>query len=1170
MPKTIQKSDESAKKAEEKEKDGLEFVHLHTHSHYSLLQALPKVDELVKSAKKQGMPALALTDNGNLYGAIEFFKECEKAGIKAIIGVDFFLAARTRHDKEPRIDNRTKKLVLLAKDLTGYYNLINLVTKSNLEGFYYRPRIDRELLEKYKEGLIAILPSFGGEAVHAIKAGNRAEAIDVLNYYKSIFNKDLTEEESNDPEKSNVFIEITRHSDIENHDQAMNRLVEIGRETNIPIIAAHNIYYLNKDDKKARTTLLSVQKSFSNGPVEDDEGDFSFLKIDEINELFKDIPEAISNTVKIANRCNAKIELGKWVFPRLDIDAPKNPDGSFVSPHPYDDELRRIVFEGFEKRDVPKDEFMLKRAEYELEVIKNKGYAPYFLVVADLLRFAKQNRILSNIRGSVSGSLVTFLAGITNINPIEYEIPFERFLNPDRPSAPDIDMDYADDRRDEMVEYARVKYGRDKVAQIGTFGTMAARGSVRDVTRALGYPVSVGDRIAKLIPMGKQGFPMTIELALEQVPELKTAYETEADTQRIIEMAKKIEGCARHIGVHAAGVVISPTEITDYTPLQFDTKGENKVITQYDMYSIEDAGLLKFDFLGLKNLSIIADTLDLVLKRHGVDIDLDTIDLEDQKTFAMLQRGDTEDLFQLNGDGMTRFLKELKPTSIHDINAMVALYRPGPLQFIPDYIARKHDASKIPDMDPAIYDILKSTYGVLVYQDDLLMMAHKLAGYNWGEVDKFRKAVGKKIPEEMALQKQKFIEGCMKHSMWSKARGEEVWAWIEPFAAYGFNKAHSVSYGRVAYITAYLKANYLPEYMSAVLTHESNDIEKIAVSVNECNRLNLPVLPPDINESYGNFTVVDNSPTDSLNQNKISNQETETDQNSEKSDRSKEFDESKKTNHGVTIRFGLNSIKNFGVGISEAIIAERNKNGKYKSLEDFLNRVRDRNLNKKSLESLIKAGAMDAFGDRGVMLYNIEGLLHFNKEQQKNLAGQTSLFAGLTDSSGADLGGLTLVDKGKVDKSTELIWEKELIGLYVSGHPLDKYRHILEKREDNIDKIKKSIIEESDKYLAEAKSVPTNINGKTVYRKETYARAVIVAGIVEEVKEIATKKDPTQKMLFIKVADFSGSIEMVVFPKVYEQFKKSLVVDKCVVMKAKTSFRNDTPSLILDNVRELN
>lgn len=1129
------------------------FIHLHTHSHYSLLQALPKIDLMVKKAKKFGMDSIALTDNGNLYGAIEFFKDCEKYGVKGLIGVDFFTAIRTRRDKEPRIDNRSRKLILIAKDLTGYQNLVQLVTKSNFEGFYYRPRIDKELIEQHSEGLIAILPSFGGEAVHSIKAGNKTEALQWITYYKSIFNKGLSEKESSNPSKSNLFIEITKHSDLENHDQAMARMVELGNECNVPIVAAHNIFYLEKDDKKARTTLLSVQKSFGTSN-EDDEGDFSFLSIPEIENLFSDLPQAISNTRIIADRCNVKIELGKWVFPAIDLYAPKNIDGTFVSKHPYDDELRRIVYEGFDKRNVSKSEQMITRVEYELEVIRNKGYAPYFLVVADLLQYARANKILSNIRGSVSGSLITFLAGITNINPIEYGIPFERFLNPDRPSAPDIDMDFADNRRDEMVEYARRKYGRDKVAQIGTFGTMAARGSVRDVTRALGYHVSIGDRIAKMIPMGKQGFPMTIELALEQVAELKNIYEEEKDTKTILDMAKKIEGSARHISVHAAGVVISPTEITDFTPLQYDTKGENKIITQYDMYSIEDAGLLKFDFLGLKNLSIIADTLTIVHDRHNIEIELDKIPLDDKKTFEMLQRGETEDLFQLNGDGMTRFLKELKPTNIHDINAMVALYRPGPLQFIPDYIARKHDPSKIPYIDPAIYAILESTFGVLVYQDDLLMMAHKLAGYSWGEVDKFRKAVGKKIPTEMALQKQKFIEGCKNFSGWEESRGEEVWKWIEPFASYGFNKAHSVSYGWVAYITAYLKANFTAEYMSAVLTHESNDIEKIAVSVHECKRMKIEVLPPDINESFGNFTVVDVIDI-------------------EKTDPKTGI----VTPGGArtTIRFGLHSIKNFGEGITAVIIEERNKNGKFKNLEDFLIRIRDRGLNKKSLESLIKSGVMDRFDDRGVMMYNIEALLHFNKEQQKNLAGQISLFAGLLDTRGANMDGLRLVQEGHVKKELELVWEKELIGLFVSGHPLDKYKNILEKEEraeKTIDRIKRNIIEESEKYSEEytANSKPILSADGKYSRKETYTKFITeVAGIIEETKEIPTKKDPTQKLLFLKLADFTGSVEMVVFPKTYDQFKSSLIVDKCVLMNVKTSFRNETPSLILESIKVL-
>ncbi len=1174
------------------------FVHLHTHTHYSLLQALPKIPDMLKKAKGYGMDALAITDNGNLYGAIEFVKECAnpKTAMKPIIGVDFFVATRTRHDKEPRIDNRSKKLLLIAKDSIGYENLKQLVTLSNFEGFYYRPRIDKELIEKYKEGLIAIMPSFGGEAVSFARTNNIDEAKRVIEYYKSVFGT------STDPKESNLFIEVTRHDDLEDHKTSMDRMAKIAEETGVPLVGAHNIFYLDPDDKKARTTLLSVQK-IGSGPVEDDEGDFSFKSPDEMYEMLAEYKDACENTGIIADRCTLEIVLGKWVFPKIEIDEEfKNAE------KPYDEYLKKIVYAGFERRNVEKTPDVLKRVEYELEVIRNKGYAPYFLVVADLLKYAREHNILSNIRGSVSGSMVTYLSGITNIDPLEYEIPFERFLNPDRPSAPDIDMDYADNRRDEMVSYARKKYGEDKVAQIGTFGTMAARGSVRDVTRALGYPHALGDQIAKQIPMGKQGFPMTIELALKTVPELKEFYDSNEDVKKIIDMAEKIEGCARHMGIHAAGVVISPTEITDYTPLQYDPKGENKIITQYDMYSIEDAGLLKFDFLGLKNLSIIADAIEIAEARNkntvytkpdgstvtGLKIDLDTIPLDDQKTYDMLKRGETEDLFQLNGDGMTRFLKELKPTNIHDINAMVALYRPGPLQFIPDYIARKHDPSKIPPMDPDVYEILKKTFGVLVYQDDLLMMAHKLAGYSWGEVDKFRKAVGKKIPEEMALQREKFIKGCMEHSKWTKERAEEVWAKIEPFASYGFNKAHSVSYGRVAYITAYLKANWPAEYMSAVLTHESGDVEKVSISVKECERMKIKVLPPNVNESFGNFGVVAEN----------------------------------------TIRFGLFSIKNFGEGIASVIIKERKTGGKFKHLEDFLNRIKDKNLNKKSLESLIKAGAMDEFGERGIMLANLQDMLDYNRERTKLPDNQDSLFGMFGDSDGSPVQHLKLKDADKATQTEKLGWEKELLGLYISGHPLDKYREVLDKRDTNIFKLRKLIEQDAEEFAqkqakeAEAQAVKDSMdrqrrefqiangiktdeekaaekvaaeaakvaedeaNGikpkkkvdpnapkkrfdKEAWKKQMAAnqpreRQVVVAGIIEEVKEIATKKDPSVRMMFLKLADFTGSIEVVVFPKTYEQFKSILVPEKCVAIKAKTSSRNGTPSLIVDTIKVMN
>jgi DNA polymerase-3 subunit alpha len=1066
------------------------FTHLHTHSHYSLLSALPKIDDLVGEAKKLGMTALGLTDNGNLYGAIEFIKACQKKEIKPILGVDFYVAARSRKDMQAGIDNRRTRLVLLAMNDVGYHNLIQLVTISHLEGFYYKPRIDRELLEKYNEGLVCISPSFSGEIAQSLKSRNQDKAKEVAEFYKKVFGGKTAEE-------NRLFIEITRHPEIDGHESNMKTLYQFAKSQNIPVMAAHDVYYLKPEDRFARETLVRVNShSDASDKISDsDEDDFSFISAERADELFHDMPDAIANTEKIIDMCNLNVKLGVWAFPKYIVESGRS----------YTDELRHLVFEGFTTRNVEKTEDAVKRTEYELKVIKDKGYEPYFLVVADMLRFAREHKILSNIRGSVSGSMVTYLAGITNINPIEYEIPFERFLNPDRPSAPDIDMDYADDRRDEVIEYVRNKYGSDKVAQIGTFGTMAARGSVRDVARAMGFPYDVGDRISKLIPMGSQGFPMTIERALQDVVELKTAYDTEPDTKRIIDMASKIEGCARHIGVHAAGVVVSPEPLTNYTALQFDPKGEGKIITQYDMYSIDEngAGLLKFDFLGLKNLTIIADAIARIKKIDDVDVDYDTIPMDDKKTFEMLARGETADLFQLNGDGMTRFLKDLKPTTIHDINAMVALYRPGPIGFIPEYIARKHDRSLIKYLDPMLEKILDKTYGILVYQDDLLMMAHLIAGYSWGEVDKFRKAVGKKIPEEMALQKEKFIKGCISHSKWSEKKAKEVWKWIEPFAAYGFNKAHSVSYGRVAYITAYLKAHFPEIYLSAVLTSEQGDTEKVAETMAECKRIGIPVLPPDVNESFSQFTVIK--------------------------------DEQKK----YRIRFGLVTIKNFGQGISTAIIEERKRGGKFTSLANFLDRVKDKNLNKKSLESLIKAGAMDCFGeDRGVMLANLDLILDYNKENSNQHADQDSLFGGMTDTSSVPT--LKLIQVPPAEMRDKLAWEKELLGLYISGHPLERYREVITENGMDIKKAFETIKE---------------------------GAATIFAGIITEVREIQTKKNET--MAFVTIQDFSGSAEAVVFPRVYKEFHSLIVPDRCIAVKANINTRNGEKGFIIERVRGL-
>ena len=1077
------------------------FVHLHVHSHYSLLQALPKIPDLIDAAKKNKMSALALTDNGNLYGAIEFYKACQKENIKPIIGLDAYVAIRARFDKQAGVDNRRTRLVLLAKNLIGYKNLLKLVTYSHLEGFYYKPRIDRELLEKYHDGLVALLPFFSSEVSSALKNRDQEKAETTAKWYKKIFGEDC-------------YLEITHHPEIENHQELMEKVVAIGKKINLPLAAAHNVYYISPDDKKAHETLLSIQNGGdgTEHKIFDGNGDFSFISSEDMEKSFADLPEALAGTKAIVEKCHLEIPLGQWVFPEFKLPNGETPDEA----------LRKIVMAGFEKRNMLKTKELNERVEYELKVIGNKGYAPYFLVVSDLLRFAHEHKILTTIRGSVAGSLVTYLAGITNVNPIEYKLPFERFLNPERPSAPDIDMDFADNRRDEMINYVKQKYGTDKVAQIGTFGTMMARGAVRDVARALGFEYAVGDKISKMIPLGSQGFPMTLARALEMVVELKALYKNDKDAREIIDLAKKIEGCARHISVHAAGVVIAPKPLIEYTPLQYDPKGEGlpagktgKIITQYDMYAAEEAGLLKFDFLGIKNLAIIADAAERVEKLEGQKIDIENIPLNDKKTFEMLAKGETAGLFQLNGDAMTKFLIDLKPTDINDINAMVALFRPGPMKNIPEYIARKHKQKPIVYMHPKMEKYLKESYGILVYQEDIMFTALELAGYTWKTVDKLRKAIGKKIPKEMAEQHEVFVDGCQKCSGISKDKAEKIWDLFEPFQGYGFNKAHAASYGKVAYQTAYLKAHFPAIYMSAVLTADAGDVEKIGETIAECKRMGISVLPPSVNESFSQFTVI-------------------------------------KENENYKIRFGLVTIKNFGQGVSTAIIEERKRAaavgagqaGRFKSLGDFLTRVQDKNLNKKSLEALIKAGALDEFGssvgERGAMLANIENLLEYNRECSRTPASQNSLFGALAD-SGATIPDLRLEPAPPIAAAEKLAWEKELLGLYISGHPLDKYRDKLEKREVNIRRVKEELREGME---------------------------AVIAGIVEETRAIITKAN--EQMMFARLADFSGSIEVVIFPRIFNDYKKILAADKLLAIKGRISNRNGVISLIAEKIKELN
>lgn len=1057
------------------------FIHLHTHSDYSLLDGMSKIGEMVKLATEYEMPALALTDHGVLYGAIDFYKACTKAGIKPIIGMEAYVAPHTIHDRRPGIDNHHRHLTLLATNHAGYVNLVKLVTTSHLEGFFGKPRVDKNLLRAHAEGLICLSGDVSSELAYALNNDDTERAENIVKEHQDIFGID------------NYFIEVTHHPLVEGAPKIREASIALAKKLNVPLVATQDSHYLRRDDQRAHETLLAVQQSSDPDDVRRlflSGDDFSFIDTPTAYEYFQDIPEAVENTQKIADRCNLELTLGVWSFPNLEI-----PEGTT-----YGEVLKKACYEGLSFREMKKTPEVEERIAYELDIIETKGYSGYILIVADLMRFARENQILTTARGSGAGSLVCYLTGITNVDPLYFNLPFERFLNPERPSAPDIDMDFADARREEVIEYARKKYGEDHVAQIGTFGTMMARGAVRDVARAAGYPYAVGDRISKMIPMGKQGFPMTVDRALEMIPELDDIYKKEEDAQEIIDLAKRLEGTSRHVSIHAAGVVIAPHPLRELIPTQFDPTGE-KIITQYDMHCVEDMGLVKFDFLGIKNLSILSDAIDNVEKHHGIRVDIEKIPMDDATTYALLARGETNALFQLNGAGMTRYVKELKPDNIHDINAMVALYRPGPMAFIPDYIARKENPELVTYMDPRMEPILKNSYGIITYQDDILMIAIQLAGYSWGEADKFRKAIGKKIPTEMQLQKDKFIKGCLNGGMTRKTV-RELWEQIETFAAYGFNKSHAASYGRVAYQTAYMKANYPAEYMAAVMTSDAGDVEKIAEFIAECRRMSLSILPPDINESIGVFSVVkgDNETPDG-------------------------------------IRVGLYSIKNFGTEIADAIIAERERGGRFASFADILERVTHRNLNKKSLESLIMCGALDSLGERGQMLANMDSALAYSREQIKNADTQGSLFGLMTNQETVPQ--FKLAPANPAPPLQKLRWEKELLGIYTSGHPLDPHR-------SRITLMKLSL----DRIATKKEGVMTK-----------------VAGVVDEAKTILTKKG--EKMAFVTLSDFTTTLEVVVFPSTYERYKTLLENDDPLMITGKVSKRNDETSLLVETMKRL-
>lgn len=1024
-----------------------------------------------------GYKALALTDHGNMYGAIEFYEECQKQGIKPIIGMEAYIAPGSRFEQDK--DDRYYHLILLALNYTGYKNLMKLTSLSNLEGFYYKPRMDKELLKQYHEGLVASSACFSGEIPWILrKEDNYEKAKKVALEYEEIFGK------------GNFYLEMMDLPGQEGQMDLNTKLAQLSKDTGIPLIVTRDSHYLEPEDVEAQDILTCIR----DGRTIDEENrmtmngfDCSLAPAKEVIGRFKHLPEAIENTGKIAERVNLVLELNKWHFPAIEI-----PEGKTADQY-----LREQVYEKLPKR-IEMTEDVKKRADYELDIIATKGYSPYFLSVADYVRYAREHRIMFTTRGSAAGSLVSFAMGIVMDNPLFFKLPFERFLNPFRPSPPDIDGDFADDRRDEMIAYVTKKYGADKVAQIITFGTMAARGAVRDVGRALGYPYSFCDQISKLIPFGAQGFQMTIAKAISLEPELKKLYDKNAEAKRLLDLAQKVEGCARHTSIHAAGVVISPTPLTDFTPVQLETGGE-RVITQYEMHSVEAAGVLKMDFLGIRNLSILGHAIEIIEKTTGQKIDIYNLyPWDDKKTYDMLARGETVGVFQLSSSGMTRYLKELKPASIFDIMAMVALFRPGPMDSIPDYIQRKNNPELIEYEDPRMKDYLDQSLGLIVYQDDVLLTAINLAGYNWEEADKFRKAMGKKIPEEMAKQKEKFYKGAKEFGKVPEEKINNLWHRIEPFAAYGFNKAHAASYAVVAYQTAYLKANFPVQYMTAILIAESGDIDKVPEVIYEAERMGVKVLPPDINESFKNFAMI--SPEDGSQ---------------------------------AHIRFGLNGIKNLGEHIAEAIYRERKENGEYKNLQDLLTRVKDRDLNKKSLDSLIKCGALDSFGmDRGYLAGNIENILAFVKQtHEKSSLNQNSLFAGTNIDMSSKM---QLVDKPNASEEEKLLWEKELLGLYVTSHPFSIYQQIM-------------------------KGVLTPLKDLSHQSRNQW---VVVGGMIDSTKKKITRSG--KAMMFAKLLDTTSSLELLVFPKTYETTKDVWVEGRPVCVIGRTSEEEGDDKLFVE------
>lgn len=1086
-----------------------DFVHLHNHTQYSLLDGLTKIPALIEHVNKTGMHAVAITDHGTLSGAIEFYKTAKAANIKPIIGMETYVAPRRYTDKDPSKDKTPYHLILLAMNNKGYENLMKLSTIANLEGFYYKPRVDHDLLKKYNEGLMVLSGCIGGEVGDALRQDQYNQAKKIAQWYKLVFG-------------DRYYIEIQDHGHPEHSkpwDEQVavtNKSFSLARELDIECVLTCDAHYLQHQDQEAHEVLLCVQTgSFMSDSNRMSLSEFD-LHVTDPQEIItrweKDgHPEVISNSRKIAERCSVELSLGNILIPEFNVPT-NDTEAKYLQKLTYQGLVRRYGNVGEKeaaslsisqaKKKLTKE--VSERAEYELGIIERMGFCGYFLIVQDFINWGKDRGIVFGPgRGSGAGSIVAYAVRITELDPLKYNLLFERFLNPDRISMPDFDIDIQDSRRDEVINYCVEKYGKDRVANIVTFGRMAARNAVRDVARVLQVPYAEADRMAKMIPPPVQGRHIPLAKSLKEDTELRREYKENQTAKKVFDLAVQLEGTIRSHGVHAAGVVIAPQEIVKYTPLEMAQKGV--VSTQYSMGPIEELGLLKMDFLGLSNLTIIKNTLRIIKKVYKKDIDINQVPLDDRKTFKLLQRGDTTGVFQLESSGMKRYLKQLKPTVFDDVIAMVALYRPGPMQWIDDFISRKHGMKKIEYIHPKMEAALKTTYGVIVFQEQVMQISKDLSGFTGGQADTLRKGVGKKIPEVLAKLKTDFIEGAIRTSDADRHQMEAFWGQLEDFAAYCFNKSHAACYALIAYQTAYLKAHYPAAFMAALMTSNYDNTDRLAVDIKECRTMSIDVLPPDINESFVEFAVVP------------------------------------KTNQ---IRFGMNAVKNVGTGAVEEILRAREQ-GEFLSLEDFCRRVNVRIVNRKALESLIKSGAFDCFVDRNTLLANLDSILTYaNRIQKQRQSGQTDLFGDVVSAHVDKSLQLNLKPTEQAIAGELLQWERELLGIYLSNHPLADY----------------------ETWLSE-KTVPLSS-----ITSEHHDIKVTVGGIMSSIKPITTKNG--KKMAFVKIADITGEMECVVFPNVYSKAEDIMTEDSVVVGKGTISAKDqngkaDEAKILLDSIKLL-